>query len=613
MDVYMNSGESLSLQEMLDIDYKTGLDGIFPSMDFGLSLTGDLSPLDLEDAFGDPGTPRNMPEDEEDLVDMTAWFTNNGLSTNNNSNSSYTLDLVNGDIATMMVNTNSVMPVTVVTVPSSSTNSNNNTYITSSGVHSSDEDLTFSSPSPSANSVVDNSSSGGGITFVRTLSASSGISTASTVSSPTQARSPVVKTQPQASVASGVRIAAATSTSHTLRADATSSGLPSILATAPRTVPIVTSSTKITQQQRPITRGQVTTESPVRTRTIHVQQAQPSHFKRQHIYNSNKHYSDFDMDDKAYPKPAYSYSCLIAMALKNSKTGSLPVSEIYNFMCEHFPYFKTAPNGWKNSVRHNLSLNKCFEKIEKPSGNGSHQRKGCLWAMNPAKIAKMDEEVQKWSKKDPMAIKKAMLNPENLEMLERGEMKREYVGLLNNGMVHSPSGTDESDDMEVPDIGDVSENVEIICSDPATPLSPTSVHLPEFIDIATVADELEDASLNDFDIEVTDEMYEDLEVEDEQLNLGVTLTPSSQSADLLTSTTLTLPVITSSQVQTIEYIPPVKRGCVAGNTTSIQGNYLYKPVVSANSSSSSSVSRRKAPILLRASSGASSLIKIKDP
>ncbi|KAJ8982430.1 hypothetical protein NQ317_007778 [Molorchus minor] len=127
-------------------------------------------------------------------------------------------------------------------------------------------------------------------------------------------------------------------------------------------------------------------------------------------------------DERAFPKPAYSYSCLIAMALKNSRTGSLPVSEIYNFMCKHFPYFKTAPNGWKNSVRHNLSLNKCFEKIEKPALNGA-QRKGCLWAMNPAKISKMDEEVQKWSRKDPHAIKRAMVYPENLEALERGELK----------------------------------------------------------------------------------------------------------------------------------------------------------------------------------------------
>uniref|UniRef100_A0A182N6S7 Fork-head domain-containing protein n=1 Tax=Anopheles dirus TaxID=7168 RepID=A0A182N6S7_9DIPT len=131
--------------------------------------------------------------------------------------------------------------------------------------------------------------------------------------------------------------------------------------------------------------------------------------------------------ENEYPKPAYSYSCLIAMALKNSRSGSLPVSEIYSFMCEHFPYFKTAPTGWKNSVRHNLSLNKCFEKIEKPATNGG-QRKGCLWAMNPAKITKMDEEVQKWSRKDPLAIRRAMVYPENLEALERGEMKHGSTG-----------------------------------------------------------------------------------------------------------------------------------------------------------------------------------------
>ncbi|CAN9511603.1 unnamed protein product [Ophioblennius macclurei] len=122
----------------------------------------------------------------------------------------------------------------------------------------------------------------------------------------------------------------------------------------------------------------------------------------------------------AFPKPIYSYSILIFMALKNSKTGSLPVSEIYSFMTEHFPYFKTAPDGWKNSVRHNLSLNKCFEKVE--NKNGSSSRKGCLWALNPAKVEKMQEELHKWRRKDPVTMRRSMARPEDLNRL-LGERK----------------------------------------------------------------------------------------------------------------------------------------------------------------------------------------------
>ncbi|NXU48044.1 FOXN1 protein, partial [Turnix velox] len=127
-------------------------------------------------------------------------------------------------------------------------------------------------------------------------------------------------------------------------------------------------------------------------------------------------------------------SILIFMALKNSKTGSLPVSEIYNFMTEHFPYFKTAPDGWKNSVRHNLSLNKCFEKVENKSGNSS--RKGCLWALNPAKIDKMQEELQKWKRKDPVAVRKSMAKPEELDTLIGDKSEK----LRSSLMSCSPTG-----------------------------------------------------------------------------------------------------------------------------------------------------------------------------
>ena len=55
----------------------------------------------------------------------------------------------------------------------------------------------------------------------------------------------------------------------------------------------------------------------------------------QHLLANNNHHKLTKarlIEEKQYPKPVYSYSCLIAMALKNSETGALPVSEIYSFM-----------------------------------------------------------------------------------------------------------------------------------------------------------------------------------------------------------------------------------------------------------------------------------------
>ncbi|PSN38839.1 hypothetical protein C0J52_12604 [Blattella germanica] len=270
----------------------------------------------------------------------------------------------------------------------------------------------------------------------------------------------------------------------------------------------------------------------------------------------------------------------------------------------------TAPNGWKNSVRHNLSLNKCFEKIEKPAGNGS-QRKGCLWAMNPAKIAKMDEEVQKWSKKDPMAIRKAMICPDNLEMLERGEMKREFSGLssVTSGCGTSLSGGEESDD----DLGGSAPPT------PLTPLSASQQQVPEFIDINQLGagDSFDESSLTGFDIEVAEDIYEEIDP-DEKLNLGITLTPAMPS-DLLTATgSISLPITSPKLIKqeentTDDYVEVTKRSRLNGST--IQGNYVYKPMVAASVNGASSVggSRRKTPLLLRASPSASSLIKLEDP
>ncbi|KAK5598705.1 hypothetical protein CRENBAI_005941 [Crenichthys baileyi] len=76
-------------------------------------------------------------------------------------------------------------------------------------------------------------------------------------------------------------------------------------------------------------------------------------------------HSAYDLAAGANRKPPYSFSCLIFMAIEDAPNKRLPVKDIYGWILEHFPYFANAPTGWKNSVRHNLSLNKCFKKVDK--------------------------------------------------------------------------------------------------------------------------------------------------------------------------------------------------------------------------------------------------------
>uniref|UniRef100_H3DGR1 Forkhead box N2 n=1 Tax=Tetraodon nigroviridis TaxID=99883 RepID=H3DGR1_TETNG len=85
--------------------------------------------------------------------------------------------------------------------------------------------------------------------------------------------------------------------------------------------------------------------------------------------------------DSLKSKPPFSFSLLIYMAIEQSPSKSLPVKEIYGWILEHFPYFSNAPTGWKNSVRHNLSLNKCFRKVDRSLGKASG--KGSLWCVDP--------------------------------------------------------------------------------------------------------------------------------------------------------------------------------------------------------------------------------------
>jgi len=80
-------------------------------------------------------------------------------------------------------------------------------------------------------------------------------------------------------------------------------------------------------------------------------------------------------------KPPYSYATLIRLAILNSDDQKATLSDIYRWIQNEFVYYRSLSNpGWKNSIRHNLSLNKCFLKLARTRQDPG---KGCYWTLNP--------------------------------------------------------------------------------------------------------------------------------------------------------------------------------------------------------------------------------------
>ncbi|PAV82578.1 hypothetical protein WR25_26695 [Diploscapter pachys] len=114
--------------------------------------------------------------------------------------------------------------------------------------------------------------------------------------------------------------------------------------------------TKLKEQQQEGVEGQLQT-----------QPAQPSSSK-----STTKHRDD--------EKPPFSYSELIKLAISNTPEGKCTLNGIYTYIAENFSYYRENRNAsWKNSIRHNLSLNKQFKRLDKKEGE-----KGSLWIVIPA-------------------------------------------------------------------------------------------------------------------------------------------------------------------------------------------------------------------------------------
>uniref|UniRef100_A0A336LVK8 Forkhead box protein O n=1 Tax=Culicoides sonorensis TaxID=179676 RepID=A0A336LVK8_CULSO len=78
-----------------------------------------------------------------------------------------------------------------------------------------------------------------------------------------------------------------------------------------------------------------------------------------------------------------SYADLITQAIQSATDNRLTLSQIYEWMVQNVPYFKdkgdsNSSAGWKNSIRHNLSLHNRFMRVQN-EGTG----KSSWWMLNP--------------------------------------------------------------------------------------------------------------------------------------------------------------------------------------------------------------------------------------
>ncbi|KAG3272223.1 forkhead box protein R2 [Ictidomys tridecemlineatus] len=125
-----------------------------------------------------------------------------------------------------------------------------------------------------------------------------------------------------------------------------------------------------------------------------------------------------NQERKSWPRPPLNYSHLIALALRNSPPCGLNVQQIYNFTRQHFPFFWTAPDGWKNTIRHNLCFLGSFEKVPVTVQDEADAKpRSCLWRLTEEGHRHFKEDTRLLASARRESIQQCMSQPDLMSSL----------------------------------------------------------------------------------------------------------------------------------------------------------------------------------------------------
>ncbi|XP_055882749.1 forkhead box protein P1-like isoform X4 [Biomphalaria glabrata] len=128
-------------------------------------------------------------------------------------------------------------------------------------------------------------------------------------------------------------------------------------------------------------------------------------------------------------RPPFTYASLIRQAIIESPHRQLTLNEIYQWFQNTFAYFRRNEATWKNAVRHNLSLHKCFMRVENV--------KGAVWTVDeiefykrrPQKLGAGPGSLKGQSLSDPSTYN------ESISASIRAALSDGAMGLLGHGML----------------------------------------------------------------------------------------------------------------------------------------------------------------------------------
>lgn len=86
-----------------------------------------------------------------------------------------------------------------------------------------------------------------------------------------------------------------------------------------------------------------------------------------------------DEEEVSIERPQKSYAALISEAIHSVPEKKMTLNGIYSYLTSNYAYFLVAKNGWQNSIRHNLSLNKAFKKVPRRLDEPG---KGMFWTVD---------------------------------------------------------------------------------------------------------------------------------------------------------------------------------------------------------------------------------------